>query len=439
MLIVVVPGAMVIAQTTQQSSPAPQSNGGASVVVDFASSTSVKSMVGFLDSFTENAPPDSMITPLHPRFMRNPGWGAKGFENRVARAESLGMRPVVIVGGAWKWPHKDMPFANYSVWETFVSDLVKKFNDKKIIWDIWNEPTGDLKKGSETTDQFLESFRRAHDVLRKEYGNDIYLEGPSIGTWDNPYVSIDQFMVYAKANHLKVDGLSWHEILGDESVPAIADHLQQVHKKYIDNPEYAGVGVKDIHINEIIGKYSNYYPGSILAWFYYLEKGGADGACKACWTDDSGEFTCGNSTLDGILVPTTYEPRAAWWAYKYYADGVGSRVSSTSSDNRVVALASKSGKSTGTAQVLVGSFDPGKKKYDQVPVSVSLKNLQSIPFLTNAKFVKVSITRVPNAGLLPVHSVHAERVVTIPADGSTPVTIPDMKLHEMIVLTLSNP
>jgi len=433
-------GTIAAAENIPQNAAAQQANTDVAIKVDFGTSISEKSMVGFLDSFTETAPPDSMILPLRPRFMRNPGWGAKGFENRIARAEGLGMRPILVVSNAWRWSHHEMPFVNYSAWESLVADLARKFPDKNIIWDIWNEPTGELQKGLETTDQFLESFRRAHDVLRKELGNNVYIEGPSIGTWGNHVLTIDQFMEYVKANHLRVDGLSWHEILGDESVAAIEDHLQQVRKKYIGNPEYAGVGIRDLHINEIIGKYSTYYPGSMIAWFYFLEKGGADGACKACWQDDaSGEVTCGNSTLDGLLVPNTYEPRAGWWAYKYYADGVGTRVASTSSYGGIVALASRSGKDPNSAQILIASYDPEKKKDYFASVGVSLTNLGSLPFLKNSKMAKVSVSRVPNAGLLPVRSINVEFEKIIPVDGSIPVIIPKIKVHEMIIVTLSKP
>lgn len=57
------------------------------------------------------------------------------------------------------------------------------------------------------------------------------------------------------------------------------------------------------------------HPGSILAHFYYLEAGGATGACKACWDYDQGSH-CWDSTLDGILTIGTRLPTGAWWDIK---------------------------------------------------------------------------------------------------------------------------
>lgn len=104
--------------------------------------------------------------------------------------------------------------------------------------------------------------------------------------------------------HDTPDGSKWrdyvHRLIGDAGDRWYTRHMIN----FIDNPACKGVGVKRIQINEIIGPSAQYRPGEILGYFRYVEQGGADGACKACWHDIRG-----NDTLDGILTADTHAPR----------------------------------------------------------------------------------------------------------------------------------
>ena len=417
---------LLIAYFGQQSSIAQvRSN----ITVDFGQpATGITSMSGFLHGIDPTKPPDSSVKPLQPKLWR------VGRLDVYDRVIASGAEFQLLVSDLWGYGSnpKGWPYQNYPAWEAFIRQLAQQNKGKKIIWDIWNEP--DLKnpfwKGSR--EQFFETYKRAYKILREELGPSAMIGGPSISTYNKEYLTA--FLDYCKANKLEVNFLAWHE-LNDTIILFVDDHVFDAKRNYQQSPFYKELKLQKIYVNEIVGELAQYQPGEILGYLYNLEYAKADGACRACWdtTGSKKVSNCFNNTLTGTVVPNTFEPRAAWWTYKAYADGVNSRVLSRSDNDRLVALASKSNPE-GKAQVLLGYFD--RNYSSATTVTLNLANLPALGIQSGQK-VSLKLEKIPNnleGAVQKLVTVKEEQISA--GSGSLTYTIPNFNVHEGYLLTI---
>jgi hypothetical protein len=403
------------------------------VAVDFATPVpGVPSMSGLLHGLDTSRPPDEMIQPLRPKLWRVGAY--RNWRTIYDRLIGFGARLEFVLSDPFGY-RSPWPYEDYDRWEMYVRGQAQLAKGLDILWDVWNEPnTTTFWQG--TREQFFETYRRAYGVLRDELGPDVWIGAPSLTRYDRDFIGA--FLDFGVANGCEVNFLSWHELqsTGTRIFP-IAGNLADAYASWVDNPDYADLNIQEIHVNEIIGSADQYRPGEIWGTFYYLEQGGANGACKACWRGLDGYDNCANFTLDGLIAPDTYQPRAGWWAYKLYADGVDTRVLSASSDQRVVPLASAGSDTDDQAQLLLGYFEsPGSSP--SMVIEVELANLFALPFLKSAESVAVGLASVPNSAEdeLPAPLPRGKEVVPIDKDGSAFLTLPPLGLHEGFLLTL---
>ena len=400
------------------------------ITVDFGqSATGITSMSGFLHGIDPTKPPDSSVKPLQPKLWR------AGRLDVYDRVIASGAEFQLLVSDLWGYGSnpKGWPYQNYPAWEAFIRQLAQQNKGKKIIWDIWNEP--DLKnpfwKGSR--EQFFETYKRAYKILREELGPSVMIGGPSISTYNKEYLTA--FLDYCKANKLEVNFLAWHE-LNDTIILFVDDHVFDAKRNYQQSPFYKELKLQKIYVNEIVGELAQYQPGEILGYLYNLEYAKADGACRACWdtTGSKKVSNCFNNTLTGTVTPNTFEPRAAWWTYKAYADGVNSRVLSRSDNDRLVALASKSNPE-GKAQVLLGYFDSNYSS--STTVTLNLTNLQALGIQNGQKF-SLKLEKIPNNLEGAVQKLVTIKVENMTVNsGSLTYAIPNLNVHEGYLLTVA--
>ncbi|MGC9525187.1 MAG: GH39 family glycosyl hydrolase [Limnospira sp.] len=401
----------------------------ATVVVDFAAAQpGVKSMSGFLHSVEQNEPPDNQIRPLAPKLWR------MGRFDLYPRLTGFGATYQLVLSDTWGYgTQRGWPFEDYGKWEAHVRNLAQKHGDKNIAWDIWNEP--DLRdpfwKG--TREQFFETYKRAYRVLREELGPDAMIGGPSIMKYDKGFLTA--FLNYARSNNLEVNFLSWHE-LNDQEITAIASHIQDARRSFQQNPAFRSLNIKELQINEIVGPTAQYRPAENLGFLHYAEQGGADAAAKACWeAKGGGQSNCWNNSLDGLVQPGSFASRAVWWVYKSYADGVGSRVRSQTTNPKVVALASRSN-AQNRAQVLFGYFEQGRSS-PRASMTLVLKNLRQLNLAEPGQPLTFSISRIPDSGegvVKELTKLTQEQIAV--SDETVRLTIPNLKLHEAYLLTI---
>src|SRR5262249_55438569 len=142
------------------------------------------------------------------------------------------------------------PFTNFEAWQEHVRRVARdaKAKNLKGVWEIWNEPDSKLFWQG-TREQYCETFVRAAKILREELGNDLEVSGPSLAQYDQKFIA--EFLDYCKQRRIRVDVLCWHEFT-DHDIPAITDRLLATRQLFVNNPAYRGLGIKKIHINEIV-------------------------------------------------------------------------------------------------------------------------------------------------------------------------------------------
>ncbi|MEG4855801.1 beta-xylosidase [Microcoleus sp. K1-B6] len=400
------------------------------VTVDFGKpATGTISMSGILHGIDTAKPPDSSIKPLQPKLWRA---GRLDIYDRVIAS---GAEFQLVVSDLWGYGSNPngWPYQNYPAWEAFIRQLAQQNKGKKIIWDVWNEP--DLKNPfwNGSREQFFETYKRAYKILREELGPSAIIGGPSITNYNKGYLTA--FLNYCKANKLEVNFLAWHE-LNDTMILFVDDHVIDAKRNFQQSPSYKELNLQKIYVNEIVGNLAQYQPGDILGYLYNLEYAKADGACRACWESKGPNkvSNCFNNTLSGMVTPNTFEPRAAWWAYKAYADGVNSRVQSWSNNNRLVALASKSNPE-GKAQILLGYFDPNFSS--ATTVTLTLGNLEQLGIQRGQK-ITLKLEKIPNnqEGAVPKLVTVKEESFSV-GSGSLAYVIPNFNVHEGYLLTVS--
>lgn len=400
------------------------------VTVDFGQpATGTISMSGILHGIDTAKPPDSSIKPLQPKLWRA---GRLDIYDRVIAS---GAEFQLVVSDLWGYGSNPngWPYQNYPAWEAFIRQLAQQNKGKKIIWDVWNEP--DLKNPfwNGSREQFFETYKRAYKILREELGPSAMIGGPSITNYNKGYLTA--FLNYCKANKLEVNFLAWHE-LNDTMILFVDDHVIDAKRNFQQSPSYKELNLQKIYVNEIVGNLAQYQPGEILGYLYNLEYAKADGACRACWESKGPNkvSNCFNNTLSGMVTPNNFEPRAAWWTYKAYADGVNSRVRSWSNNNRLVALASKSNPE-GKAQILLGYFDPNFSS--ATTVTLNIGNLDQLGIQRGQK-ITLKLEKIPNnqEGAVPQLVTVKEESLSVGSD-SLAYVVPNLNVHEGYLLTVS--
>ena len=419
-----------------------------SVTVDFSQPSSVTSQAGFVAGVDPSNPPYSMIGPLKANL-----WTASGLypfndpappSQSYARARQFTSRIVFTAGDLWGYPNSSntpppstYPYQDWVKWQTLLQQAAQTTAGRNVMWGAWNEPDSSLTWLG-TQQQFFDTYAHAYATLRQALGSGAMIGGPQISAYDHNYITA--FLEYALANNLQVNFLAWHEIpSADTGISGIPADVQDARVSFLQNPRYAPLNIQKIFIDRAVGVSSNHKPGDVLGYLYYLEQARADGSGKACWQDSRQASECFNNTVDGVIT-TQYQPRGVWWAYKAYADGVSTRVASTTTDYRVVALGSTSGVSANTAQALVGYFNSAGSAASAVPIVVNLNNLGSLPFLQNAAQARVTTELIPASDEAQVAQLTIAGDTVMPIQsGAVQVNIPFVRPGEAYRVTIGAP
>ena len=54
------------------------------------------------------------------------------------------------------------------------------------------------------------------------------------------------------------------------------EDLRYARKEYVENARFQKLKLNEIHVNEYVGEVDQYRPAELLAFLFYLERGGAD-------------------------------------------------------------------------------------------------------------------------------------------------------------------
>ncbi len=417
-------GATAASTVTVYVTPAGAS--AAAATVDFSTPVWSQSQTGFLYSLTATQPGNSLITPLQPGMLR----GADS--SNYNRAVSLGSAYEYVLSEGWGYPQNNWygngpPYLNWTAWEAYVHKVALANKGLNIHWAVWNQPEWPLYWDG-TPAQLYETYLRAYNVLRQDLGPSALVGGPSNGLFAWSYIK--GLADYCLVNGCEVNFLAWQELAGGpKDRMAERQHLDIAASVLMNNPAYASLNIQERVIDEMVDRPDQYNPAEILGDITALENGGADYAIKSCWNNNEGVTNCFNNSLDGLLTDAQ-TPRAAWWAYKYYADGVGKRVQASSPDPHLVVRASQLANG---AQVLVGYYAFDANTTLPRVVTMALNNLTSAGFPAGA-VVPVSIYKISATDETAMASPSLVGQTTVVSGVSTSLVLPSVALHEILVV-----
>ncbi len=331
------------------------------------------------------------------------------------------------------------PWLNWTAYETHLTNLVRLLRSNGIsgTFEVWNEPDiPDFWNGTDA--QFHETYRRAHAIIRAEVGASADVGGPSFGRYDR--ARIQAFLEFCLASGCEVNVLIFHTLddTPEGLVAAVAD-AREARTAFLENPRYAPLRMRRIVINEIVGPTYTRQPAGTLAHYAAFEHGGAAAAARGCWPTTANVSECFDGSLDGLLTTGTLLPRSVWWAHKFYADGVATRVASTVSSPNVIALASREAE-TPLPQVLIGHVDFGRtinKQAGSLSSQLVMTGIASIPRLAGARRVTLRVESVPDTGeaALAAPVLVSTQLVDVVGDR-VQVSLPPMGVGEVLRLTV---
>jgi xylan 1,4-beta-xylosidase len=326
----------------------------ATVSTDFAAAQTPKLKVGFLHNLSASAPSDEMLVPLKPT-----AWRSNEASAPADRLRRLGASQTIVLSDHWSYPAHGWrpsgpPWTQLQGFAVWVRQFAQRYKGRGLFyWDIWNEPDFKIFWDG-TREQFYETFAVAERVLREELGADARIVGPSTTMWRLDWIK--GLAEFCLKRGCRFDAVSWHDLPDDmRSLPRLSERVEAT-RALLSQPRYLPLGVRELHVNEIMGHGIQFMPGAVVGYFSELETARADVAIKSCWPDSRGRVNCEGQTLDGLLDWDTGQPRSLWHTWRAYADGRSSRVRSRSRDERIEVLASSRSRRPGEAQLLLGNI-----------------------------------------------------------------------------------
>lgn len=397
-----------------------------------------RSLVGLLHGFNylnEPHPPTNLVLPLRPSM-----WRATPIVVPIAFAHSVGARYQLILSDYWGYPINNLPngrpYERVAEYEAMMRQIARDLRGQVDIWEIWNEPdpTYGPNFWDGTEQQFFDTYLRAYRILRQELGNDALIAGPSLTRFLPGYLK--RFADFCVANGCEANVLTWHELDIQRPWSGIADRVREARATFTQDPAYAALRVREIHVNEIVGPLETYEPAASLMHLQQLEAAEVDATARACWQDSSNTSDCFNNSIDGLLTPDTWQPRAVWWAYKLYADGAASRVRTITTADSLLALASTAD-AGGKSQILLGYSNTSEPALPpDAALIVRFTGLGAVPYLAGATTLVAQVREIPASGEAPFQpSAGFTRNLAVSGDEAT-LTIERANARSVYVVTL---
>lgn len=364
---------------------------------DFSNVTSQKSMSGFIHSFNNTSPSLNNVIPLQP----NTWTFGDATRYNTVKNQIQSEHYILRLKGLFQEqnPTQQFPFEDWSVWESFIEETANTYGSADIYWSIWNEPDEttfwvDEFNGISGKELYFETYKRAYTVFKNVLGNDVKVGGPDLESFEVSW--LNDFFDFCLSNSLEINFLTWHEF--ETEYHLIEEHLNYIHENIISNSTYTSLNIQKIFINEVIKSSHQYLPASHLSALFFTEKGGADGMCKSCWNDSTNDSNCWNTSLDGLLTPEQL-PRSVWWVYKLYADGIQSRILTSSYENEYIGIGNANSNNTDEIQLLIGYAPTSTVINDAITsFGIKLNNLNSVSGFSTNNEIKISFYRIPNSG-----------------------------------------
>lgn len=464
------------------------------VAVDFSNAITTKTLSGFLQGLTNypTFPTVAVTAPLKPGLMRQ--WDT--IKYHASNAINDGVKVHMCAGDHYQRSSHNYIAPALTPPSAYLDNLDLLldwgYNNglprPNIVWECWNEPNfykfwtpGDVEVtktenrhlslendvsywAPKKKEEFFETYKVFYHRVYDKLGASAKVAGPSIGTFNAQYLK--EFFDYCLLNDLEVNVVTWHEIdyafgdhLGDRTkipyipISSIKGHVDYIRTNFMNNPAYSKLKIETIEINEIVNYRYRTNPAAGASYLDALERAGVASAAKACWEEPGTPAHCCNAcdsdTFNHLFVHNTHEPTAAYWLYKYYADGVAGRVSTVKANEDSAVLSSKNVPAFAASanhpqisvgQVLFGYYSFGEENTPAPAAGVfdfTLNNISAIVGSSTTCYItikKIANTNAESASLPVTDAVYSNYPVSI-VYGTVFLQLPVEKdaLYQLII------
>lgn len=299
--------------------------------------------------------------------------------------------------------------------EALIREQIRKAKELGLADSIYWEPTNE--PDSINGQEFREEWMLYYNTIREEIPTG-KIVGPSTLYYN--YNELKGFVLWAKANNVMPDYLSWHfstDPLKD------ANELRELLKQ--NNI----VNVK-MMINEFLWE-SDQTSAAKYAWHILRNDRAEIEACPSNWVS----FAIGSGNL--FENPTTKEIETAgrWWVQKRYADMTGSIVRTIHSDNAqplVEIIASKDNSKSEIRAILGANGDLSNKN-----VLVNFNNMDTTPYIQEGGKVKVIVEKI-SSGVISAPEVVISRTYSV-KNNCLEVIVPWEDQHDAYSIVITKP
>jgi len=365
---------------------------------------------GFLYGFTQDGsqPADQFIKPLGINAFRGGGWFSGGWikdnyqygsatradiDSIVAQAKRLTQPPYhaqyqVLVsdiyganGGQPSNTRYPCDNGDCSNWIAFIDSTVGALQATGLpfAYDIWNEPDISVfwTRGVNSA-QYFQMWDTAYREIRR-LAPSAQIVGPSLaftpqsnpGEWRT-------WLAHVKAAGTVPDMITNHDE-GDVDDPVTVS--QSLNSALTT----AGIGPRPLSANEY--QPADRQTAGVTAWYLArFAQSGYTNAMRGNWV------CCVTPNLTGVLTQSggTWQPTGNWWALRDYADMTGTLVD-TSGQVGSTAISASEDATNKRAVAIIGDSNGNSGTS-----SVTFNGLSSVPWLTNAGSVHVTVHRIPD-------------------------------------------
>ncbi|MFF0163760.1 RICIN domain-containing protein [Streptomyces sp. NPDC005263] len=365
---------------------------------------------GFLYGFTQDGsqPADQFIKPLGINAFRGGGWFSGGWikdnyqygtatradiDSIVAQAKRLTQPPYhaqyqVLVsdiyganGGQPSNTRYPCDNGDCSNWIAFIDSTVGALQATGLTfaYDIWNEPDISVfwTRGVNSA-QYFQMWDTAYREIRR-LAPSAQIVGPSLaftpqgnpGEWRT-------WLAHVKAAGTVPDMITNHDE-GDVDDPVTVS--QSLNSALTT----AGIAPLPLSANEY--QPADRQTAGVTAWYLArFAQSGYTNAMRGNWV------CCVTPNLTGVLTQSggTWQPTGNWWALRDYADMTGTLVD-TSGQVGSTAISASEDATNKRAVAIIGDANGNSGT-----ASVTFNGLSSVPWLTNAGSVHVTVHRIPD-------------------------------------------
>ena len=408
------------------------------VSVDLSAPVSARSQVGFLHGLTADQPADRWIRPLRPAL-----WRGTPSTADIDRALGFGARYVFVLSDLWgypgeRWRGRRPPWEDLAAWSKFVRDTVRPYVARAIVWEVWNEPNH-AYFWSGTVEQYRQTYLAAWRAVREVAGRGAVVAGPSVAGFQWAWFA--SLVDLCRRERCDIGALTWHELSEGGGFTRIGRHTHALRSDLFPVLRAAGLPIPALQVNECVGVGDRLSAGEHVAYLARLERAGVDASARACWRDPCGEDTCSNYTLGGLLDHATLQPRASWWAVKWYARGVPRRVRLVSNADEVAGVAAAHTPDRRHAEVLLGYADLHEGAQPaRISVAIRMRGLGKLSSHATPRRARVEVFRVRGEGEASARPARDQPSNTVRIRrGTAQVTVDDIALHDAVLVRVAVP